>query len=87
LSGAPREGVERDDTLLYSESQGRFIVTVAPEDREAFEEHFKVLPCACVGRVLKRERLTIRGLGGDALMSIGIRQLKSAWKRPFGDLI
>jgi phosphoribosylformylglycinamidine synthase len=87
LSAVPREGVERDDTLLYSESQGRFIVTVAPEDREAFEDHVKGLPCACLGRVVKRERLVIRGLGGNTLVSVGIRQLKSAWKRPFGGLI
>ena len=87
LSAVPREGVERDDTLLYSESQGRFIVTVAPEDQEAFEEHLKGLPCACVGRVVKKERLTIRGLEGNTLVNVGIRQLKSTWKRPFGGLM
>jgi phosphoribosylformylglycinamidine synthase len=83
----PAGGVERDDTLLYSESAGRFIVTVAREDREAFEEHLKGLPCACVGRVVKAERLTIRGLGSGSLLSVGLRRLRSAWKRPFGGLI
>jgi phosphoribosylformylglycinamidine synthase len=81
------EGVERDDTLLYSESAGRFIVTIAPEDREAFNEYVKGLSCACVGRVVKAERLTIRGRGGESLLSVGLRRLRSAWKRPFGDLI
>jgi phosphoribosylformylglycinamidine synthase len=87
LGRVPAAGVERDDTLLYSESAGRFIVTVAPEDREAFEEQVKGLPRACVGRVVKAERLTIRGLGGGSLLSVGLRRLRSAWKRPFGSLI
>jgi len=87
LGRMPAEGVERDDTLLYSESAGRFIVTIAPEDREAFNEYVKGLPCACVGRVVKAERLTIRGRGGESLLSVGLRRLRSAWKRPFGDLI
>jgi phosphoribosylformylglycinamidine (FGAM) synthase-like enzyme len=87
LGRVPAEGVEREDTLLYSESAGRFIVTVAPEDCAAFEEHLKDLPFACVGRVVKAERFTIRGLRGGSLLSVGLRRLRSAWKRPFGGLI
>jgi phosphoribosylformylglycinamidine synthase len=87
LDRVPAVGVEREDTLLYSESPGRFVVTVAPEDRKAFEERFRDLPCACVGRVVARERLTVRDLSGKTLFSIGIRQLKSSWKKPFGTLI
>jgi hypothetical protein len=37
--------------------------------------------------VVKRERLVIRGLDGKTLVNVGILQLKSAWKRPFGSLI
>jgi phosphoribosylformylglycinamidine synthase II len=87
LGRVPAEGVERDDTLLYSESAGRFIVTVAPEDCAAFEEHLKDLPFACVGRVVKAERLTIRARGGESILSVGLRRLRSEWKRPFGSLI
>ena len=36
LGQVPSEGIDRDDTLLFSESAGRFIVTVAPDNQDAF---------------------------------------------------
>ncbi len=86
LAEVVAEGVKREDILLYSESAGRFIVSVAPEDRAAFTERFKDLPCGCIGRVIKKKTLTVRGLSGKILFSAGLRQLKSAWKKPFGNL-
>jgi len=86
LSKVPSEKVGRDDTLLYSESAGRFIVTVAPEDKMEFEKRFEGLPCGCVGQVTERQRLTIRGLAGRVLINSGLQQLKSAWKKPFANL-
>ena len=81
------EGVGREEILLYSESAGRFIVSVAPEDRAEFEKRFKELPCACVGRVTAKPKVTIRNLSGRVLFSAGLKQLRSAWKKPFGHLI
>jgi phosphoribosylformylglycinamidine synthase len=86
LAKVPAEGVKRDDILLYSESAGRFIVTVAPGDRTEFEVRFKGLPWGCVGMVTESKKLTIRGLEGKVLLNVGLRQLKSAWKKPFGNL-
>ena len=86
LAKVPAEGMERDDTLLYSESAGRFIVSVAPEHRAEFEERFKGLPCGCIGRVTDKQRFTVRGLAGDVLFNVGLQQLKTAWKKPFGNL-
>ncbi len=86
LTKVVSEGVEREDTLLYSESTGRFLVTVAPKDKAVFEESFKNLPCSFIGRVTRKEKLTIRGLGGKILFSVGLGPLKSAWKKPFRDL-
>ncbi|MCP4198042.1 MAG: phosphoribosylformylglycinamidine synthase, partial [Proteobacteria bacterium] len=37
LDKVPSEGIERDDTLLFSESCGRFIITVNPADKSRFE--------------------------------------------------
>ncbi|MFP3870262.1 MAG: phosphoribosylformylglycinamidine synthase subunit PurS [Syntrophobacteria bacterium] len=87
LGRVPVEEVKREDILLYSESAGRFIVTVAPEDRIAFEERCKGLACACVGRVVAKEKLTVRDVTGGILFSVGIRQMRSAWKKPFGRLV
>jgi phosphoribosylformylglycinamidine synthase len=86
LDKVPVDGVRREDILLYSESAGRFIVSVAPEDRIVFEQRFKDLPYGCIGRVKEKEKLTVRGLSGKVLFSVGLRQLKTAWKKPFGNL-
>ena len=86
LARVPAEGVKRDDTLLYSESAGRFIVTVAPKDRAQFEERFKGLPCARIGRVTGRKKLKIIGLAGKVLLNVDLQQLKRAWKKTFANL-
>lgn len=87
LDRVPVAGIDRDDILLYAETAGRFLVTVAPGDRAAFEERLKALPFACIGRVVSRERLTIRGLGGEVILNVGLRPLRSAWMKPFGHLV
>jgi phosphoribosylformylglycinamidine synthase len=86
LARVPAEGVKRDDILLYSESAGRFIVTVAPEDRARFEERFNGLPCACFGRVTGGKKFKIRGLAGKVLFNVDLQQLKKAWKKTFANL-
>jgi phosphoribosylformylglycinamidine synthase len=87
LTRLPIEGVNRSDTALFSESAGRFIVTVDPQRRGGFETLFEGLPCACVGRITEEPILVISGFDGRMLAWMRITELKAAWKRPFGDLI
>jgi phosphoribosylformylglycinamidine synthase len=83
----PSEGASRNDTLLFSESAGRFIVTVDPRRRSEFESAFEGLPCACIGVVTAEPVMRLAGLNGEALVSLPVSDLKAAWKRPFGHLI
>ena len=87
LDKVPVEGVNRNDKLLFSESTGRFIVTVSPEKRSVFEKMFKGLPFGCIGSVTPDADVIIRGSGAEALLSVPVTELKDAWQRPFGDLI
>jgi phosphoribosylformylglycinamidine synthase len=87
LAKLPAVAVDRDDWLLFSESAGRFIVTVDPSQQTAFEAELADLPWACIGRVTAQPRLTIQGLGGGTLIDITVPALKDAWQKPFGDLI
>jgi phosphoribosylformylglycinamidine synthase len=77
----------RDDTLLFSESAGRLIITIAPDNRAAFEKLFENIPFVCVGTVTEIPVLNIKGQTGRALISLSVADLKAAWKRPFGSLI
>jgi phosphoribosylformylglycinamidine synthase len=87
LSVVPRSDAEHDRIILYSESSGRFIVTVAPEHRSSFESCFDTLPHACIGTVSSGPDLVINGLEGQPIIDVPVSESKGAWKRPFGGLI
>jgi phosphoribosylformylglycinamidine synthase len=87
LARVPVKGVERDDILLFSESAGRFIVTIDPAHREEFENIFKGSACACIGKITTEAEIVIKGMDNGTLVSASVRDLKSSWQKPFGDLI
>jgi phosphoribosylformylglycinamidine synthase len=87
LSKVSRADAEQDYVIFYSESPGRFIVTVDPKHRSSFEAYFDMLPYACVGTVSKGPDFVINGLEGKPIIDIPVSELKAAWKRPFGGLI
>ncbi|MDO9585094.1 MAG: AIR synthase-related protein, partial [Syntrophales bacterium] len=82
LTRVPASGIDRDDTLLFSESQSRFVVTVIPEDGEKFEEMMKGCAAAQVGTVLAEGLLMINGLKGNRVAEENIIELKTAWQKP-----
>ena len=77
----------RNDTILFSESAGRFIVTVCPGNRDVFEKLFKGQPCVRVGTVSDDSKLSVTGIDGRIIISSPVTQLRDAWKRPFGGLV
>ena len=87
LKALPVKECRRNDALLFSESAGRFILTVDPKKRASFEAIFKELPCACIGSVIETPELKIMDRDGRPLISTPVSELKKAWKAPFGALI
>lgn len=82
LPKVPAQGVVRDDHLLFSESQGRFVITVHPEDAEKFEEVLGDAPLALVGEVISSRELIIEGLEGRVVVRAPLMRLKEAWMSP-----
>jgi phosphoribosylformylglycinamidine synthase len=87
LARVPAEQAQRNDFILFSESAGRFIVTIDPENRKPFEEIFTNHVWATIGTVTETPEFIIEGIEGRTLMQIPVQELKAAWKKPFGDLI
>jgi phosphoribosylformylglycinamidine synthase len=81
LAKVPQEGHLRDDQLLFSESCGRFLVTVAPLNQQTFEACFRDLPCALVGEATADPRLFILGQDGRTLVAEPVFDLKQSWKQ------
>jgi phosphoribosylformylglycinamidine synthase len=71
----------RDDGLLYSESAGRFIVTVRPADKDAFEEIMSGNVIGEIGTVVPDHGFRVVGLSGEIAVDADIDELKAAWQK------
>ena len=87
LGLVPSDQLDRNDFILFSESAGRFIVTIDSENRKIFEKTLKGLACACIGTVTHGSDFIIKGINSRQLIEIPVQELKDAWKKPFGELI
>jgi len=81
LRSVPNKLVTRDDFLLFSESNSRFLIEVAEKDRLAFEDLMRNKACAKIGKVTKDEKLLIRGLDGKVVVDAGLAELRHSWKK------
>ncbi len=86
LAGVPVENVDSNSAVLFSESAGRFIVTIDPENRVSFENILKEHIFACVGTVTDKQDFIVNGLDDKTLINIPVKDLKAAWKKTFGGL-
>ena len=80
LTKVPVENIKRADTIMFSESQSRFVVTVAPGKVKRFEQILKGNVFADVGEVTARQDFTVMD-GEKVLLSAGIDELKEAWQK------
>jgi len=80
LPGAPAHA------LLYSESAGRFLLSVAPEHREEVEALFQGQPLFSLGRV-RGDRFFRIWHNSSKIIDIPLRELALAWQRRFGGLV
>jgi len=81
LKAVPAEGIGRNDDLLFSESQSRFVVTVRLDAREAFEAALAGCAIARIGEVIPDGVLRIDGLGGKRIIDEDLAALKAAWQK------
>ncbi|MEN6438398.1 MAG: AIR synthase-related protein [Syntrophobacter sp.] len=69
----------RDDQVLFSESSGRFLVTVPKERHAEFEELFQGLTLGKIGQVTADPELVIVGNSGAELLRENIFSLRKSW--------
>jgi len=76
------EPINRDDSVLFSESNTRFLVEVAPKHKAKFENMLTGVDFAAIGRVTNKQRLEVYGLTGKKVLSAPLAELKEAWQKP-----
>lgn len=81
-----RSEIDRDDQLLFSESNSRFIVTVPPEKKDEFEKIMEGNACASVGLVTEEPKIKIKGLNGEYIIDSDIKHLKEVWGETLGGM-
>jgi phosphoribosylformylglycinamidine synthase len=81
LKEIPREKtVNRNDLLMFSESNSRFLVEVPEKHAKEFESIVANVPHASIGRVIKDHSLLIRGLQGHQVVAADTQELLARWK-------
>ncbi|MGB2878528.1 MAG: AIR synthase-related protein, partial [Dehalococcoidales bacterium] len=76
------EAIDREDFILFAESNARFLVEVASQNKAEFEGVMKGITESVIGQVTDAEMLEIYGLKGDRVVSKSLGELKEAWQSP-----
>lgn len=77
------EKIEREDYILFSESNSRFLAEVSPEHKAEFEKLMQAGDFGLIGEVTAEPRLKIAGRNGsEIIINIPVSELKEAWQRP-----
>jgi len=76
------EPIDRDDFILFSESNSRFLVEVTPESQADFEKIMDGVSVSNIGQVTDNEVLEIYGVAGKKVVTASLGELKEAWQKP-----
>lgn len=80
MSKVPSQNLEIEK-VMYSETQGRFIVTVAPQDRDRFEKDMEGFACARIGEVKGHDFVILNS--GNVMVNIPVKDLENKYKERF----
>ncbi len=70
-------------SVLFSESNSRFLIEVAPEHAAAFEQHFTSVPLTAIGTTTHEPRLVIESAGqSQRVIDASLDELKAVWQAP-----
>jgi phosphoribosylformylglycinamidine synthase II len=85
LNNVPKpRNMIRDDFILFSESNSRFLVEVPEERRPDFEELMQGNAFSMVGRVKKEPYFSVFGLNDQRIVDVNIAKLRDTWKATLG---
>jgi len=73
--------LQRDDYILFSESNSRFLVEVPESRKDEFEEIMRGAVYSLIGRTKKERSLSVYGLKETKVVEAELTQMMDAWKR------
>ena len=83
LSNVPSsDGLNRDDKILFSESNTRFIVEVSQEHQQQFENLMEGNKYGLIGVTRSDTLFEVFGLKKNCVISTDVFELKESWQKP-----
>jgi len=73
--------MKRNDYILFSESNSRFLVEVPEKRSEDFEALMKKNASSAIGKVKREKRLSIHGVDGKKVVAASLNKLREFWKK------
>ncbi len=77
------ENISSDDFTLFSESQGRILVSINPKNKQVFEKIMKGNAFFLIGKVSNNSKIKIVGQRGRAIVDIPVADALVAYKSTF----
>jgi len=75
--------IKRDDFALYSESQGRILITIDSKNKKEFEKIMKGNVFSEIGKVTKKPFIKIKGLDGKDIIKLKLDEAAKAYRKTF----
>ncbi len=75
--------LKRNDKILFSESNSRFLVEIDKSKQKEFEKIMKGNVFAKIGEVISDKKLTVIGLNEKFVVKEDVNELKKVWKNTF----
>lgn len=83
LADVKSEDIQSDDVMLFSESQGRILVTVPSASKDEFEKYFKDNDISMVGTVSGNENIVINGIHGSEVYKSTVTSMMNSYRERF----
>ena len=80
LRKVPVSNLSRDDYILFSESNSRFLTEVTPGNRKEFEKTLAGNCFTLIGKTIKKKVFKVLGLKGKSIIESNLSSLKKSWQ-------
>ena len=74
---------DSETALLFSESQGRILVSINPQNKKVFEEMMKGVSFKNIGKVLSTNELLVKSKKKKKLFKNSVEVIEQSYKRRF----
>jgi phosphoribosylformylglycinamidine synthase II len=81
-AGEHRTRNSKNDFILFSESNSRFIVEVDKKKQKTFEKILQGLPFGLIGSLSSKKEFKVYGTDNKICVKANIGKLKQAWQKP-----